>query len=268
MANPFVFHENIFENNTPTATSAVAGFPITNITDWRLGTAYRWKATSTATQNIDIDAGSTQSLNTLVIGGHNLGTGTASVELLKGAASPAATNVTGPTAITSDLPWIITFNEGVARQHWRIQITSAGVAAQTGIITLGRRIDYSAGALLDLDPYHRASSVEPFINNNGSPIGVNVRSKTKRFVMSYGGGDPGMTEAAFFAPSSGLKFRDDFLPHAVDSAKPFWFAWNIDVDAQDVYLCRVDGPEVSMPFVGSTLSSGLQTTFIAHRETS
>ncbi len=269
MANSLILFENRYEDATPTATSAVSGFPVTNITDWRMGTVYRWKATGTGDQSIEINIGSTKQCDTLAIAGHNLGTIAARVKLMNGAAPVPTTEKVAAFTPTDDLPIIKTFTQGVARQYWRLLIDNTpSAAAQIGIIVIGRRIDFTAGALPDLDPYHRSSSVAPFINNNGSPIGVSVRSKTKRFTLSYGGGDPGMTRDDFFRPVAGSSFDVEFLPHAVDNAKPFFWNWNIDVDADENYLCRVDGPTISMPFVGSTARRGLQTTFIAHREAS
>ncbi len=269
MANPLLHFENILDDVTPTATSAAAGFPITNINDWRVGTAYRWKATGTGDQHIDIDlGGATADADTLAIGGHNLGTVGARVRVKADTFTPPTTDRLAGFDPSDDLPLLKTFTAPGVLRYWRVSVyNTPSAAAQIGVITLGRRIDYDAGALTDLDPYNRSSSVVPFINNNGSPIGVSVRSKTKRFTMSYGGGDPGMRTTSFFTTIT-PDIDTGWLPHAVDDAKPFWFAWNIAVDADEIYLCRVDGPTVSMPFVGSTARRGFQTTFIAHRETS
>jgi len=272
MANPLILHENIHVDADATLSvtpAAAAGFPVSNITDWRMGTAYRWKATSTASQYIDLDAGAGNTLtaDTICVGGHNLSGATIRVNADATATPTTQVLTSGDYTATDNLPFLQLINSTAAR-YWRIIIITPPLAPQIGVITLGRRIDYEAGALPDLDPYQRSSNVEPFINNNGSPIGVNVRSKTKTFNMNYGGGDPGMTKTGFFAPAAGISFDDSFLPHAVDSAKPFWFAWNIAVDASEVYLCRIDGPSVSMPFVGTTARRGLQCRFIAHRETS
>ena len=274
MANPLLLHENILADTTgtlSTSVAAAAGFPLTNINDWRMGTTYRFKLSATSGFFIDMDAGvgNTLEADTVAIGGHNMFTNTASISVLADAAiDPPTTARLAAVAPPDNLPFLRTFTSPGAVRYWRIGITAvSSEAPQFGIITLGRRIDYDAGALADLDPYNRSSNVEPFINNNGSPIGVNVRSKTKRFQMSYGGDGPGMRKTSFFTTVT-PDIDTGWLPHAVDNAKPFWFAWNIGVDAGEVYLCRVDGPTVSMPFVGSTARRGFQTTFIAHRETS
>ncbi len=266
MANPLILFENRYEDATPTATSEASGFPVTNITNWRMDTTYRWKATGTGDQSIEVNIGSAKGCDTLAIAGHNLGTVAGRVKLMNGAAPTPATEKVAAFTPTDDLPIIKTFNQGTARQYWRLLIDNTpSAAAQIGIIVIGRRIDFDAGALEDLDPYNRSSSVEPFINNKGSPIGVSVRSKTKRFQMSYA--IPGMLATSFFTTIT-PDIDTGFLPHAVDSAKPFFFNWNIGVDPDENYLCRVDGPTVAMPFAGSTARRGFQTTFIAHREAS
>ena len=72
----------------------------------------------------------------------------------------------------------------------------------------------------------------------------------------------------FFDPASGLGWDEEFVDHAIDSGKPFWFAWNLDTEASEVYLCHVDGDEFRSPFVGTTNRRGLNCTFIGHREVS
>lgn len=259
--------ENILEDGTLTATSETAGFLVANLINWKQATKFRWKATSTATQNIDIDlgVGNTAAPTALAIGGHNLFTAGASYAVLSGAASPPGDSILAATAATTDLPEIATWSAPTARRYWRIQITGSSVAPQIGVLTLGRKMDFTAGAPFSLDPYGEQTAVEDAANENGSYIGVNVKYTMKQFALSYD--PPGMTATDFFAPVSGLGFDADFIPHAVRSGKPFWFAWNLDVDADEVYLCKVR-TRISMPFWGSTARRGLNMVCEARREVS
>ena len=271
MANPLLLHENLLADSTGTltASSSASGFPVTNINDWRPGVSYRWKATATTDQTIDMDAGAGNTLaaDTFCMAGHNFGTVAARISIIADTFTPPTTIRKVGFTPTDDLPLLVTFTEQNLR-YWRIFIDNTPSAVvQAGVMALGRRIDYDAGALMDLDPYNRSSKVEPFINNNGSPIGVNVREQTKMFQMSYGEANGGMRTSSFYDTIT-PDIKTGWLPHAVDNAKPFFFAWNIDVDSDEIYLCRVQGPTVSLPFVGSTTRIGFRTTFIAHRETS
>lgn len=273
MANPTILFENIYEGITTatlTATSEASGFPVENISNWRMATAYRWKATSSSAQSIDLSFPVPSALHrdadTLVIAGHNLGTIGAAVEVFADATTIGSTSVATANP-SDDLAFMVQFTNPGNKRHWRVSLSSMSDTPQIGIMAIGVRMDFEAGALFDLDPYRRTAAANVNLNNSGTPIGVNVRAKQKRFALNYGTQDPGMTRDGFFAPSSGHTFDDDFLPHAIDNAKPFFFNWNYDVDPDEVYLCTVQDYDVRMPFVGSTARRGLQATLVGYRET-
>lgn len=271
MANPSVLTEDIFVQSgaTVTMTSETAGFPKENLQDWRLGTAYRWKATSVASQTYHVDLGSAapsiaRSCDAFVIGGHNLGTVTADVSVAWSTDDAAWTDVVTSAAPGDDFPYMRQWTAPGVKRYWRVVIANATTTpAQAGIITLGRRLDFTEGAQADLDPYQQEAVVEDASNENGSPIGVNVRYKRKVFRINHT--NIGMTDADFFSVS-GMNFDDHFVPHAIDNGKPFWFTWNWDVDTDETYLCKTR--RVRQPFITSTARRQLSAEFEAFREVS
>jgi len=268
MANPYLLFDNLLDRaSTYSATSEVSGFPVANLADWRQGTGYRWKSDGgAADQNIDIDLGADPDnvADAIAIGGHNLGTVGATVEVLEGGSSPATTSRLGATAITTDLPLLLLVPNTVGSRYWRVQFASMSAAPQIGILTLGRALEIPTGVRASLDPYGRAAAVEESrSNSNGSPIGVNVLHTDKSFSLSYG--DIGLTDSEFYQPSSGVGFDADFMPHAIDAAKPYWFAWNITKEPTDhVWLCTTRS--VRMPFIAHNTRRALHLDANAWRE--
>jgi len=270
MAKPLMLFENILDDTGSTltvTTTPASGFPITNIYDWRVATAYRWKSGSlTVLQNIDIDLGDgiTASPNTVALAGHNFGTESATYRVYHSDGG-AYTAVTSAIAPTTDLPSLTTFT-GSAHRYWRVAIGGETWtnAPQIGVLVLGRRLDFTEPTQFDLDPYGERAVVEDSANESGSWIGTNVRYTVKQFNLNYD--EPGFTKTGFFAPAAGLGFDADFVPHAIRSAKPFFFNWNIDVDPTENYLCKVMNYDVRMPFVGSTARRSLFCSFEARRE--
>lgn len=264
MANPLILFENIFEDGTVTQTSEASGFPIENALDWRIGTPFRWKATSTALQNIEVDlgVGVTAQPTAIVIGGHNLGTESCTYKVLADSSTPPGNTILAATAAADDLPVISTWSTPTAYRYWRVQISAASAnPVQIGALTLGRRIDWEAGPLPDFDAYGFELESEGTRSENGAFLGTNVITERRDFRMSYT--EIGMTRDSFFAPAAGISFDTDFLPH-VKAGKPFWFTWNIDVDTDQTFLCKTT--EIRMPFIGSTKRRGLSATFAAYRE--
>jgi len=273
---PFVFFDNWLELSTATLTASdeQAAFPIANVTDWRMGTPYRWKSdvvTDDQEINIDLDAGNEDVPDTFAIAGHNLGTIGATITLQSDAdGADPYTSVRGPVTVANDLPLILTNGSSSPLRFWRLRILKDGGGAfpaepEIGIFVMGNRMEFTgAGLEPGLDPFGVESVVEDSRNENGSPIGVNVKFRRKMFNFDYG--VAGIADADFFNPASGLGFDDDFKPHAIDSAKPFFFNWNISAQATENYICWVR--DIRMPFVGSTARRAFQAQFEGYRETS
>jgi hypothetical protein len=280
MAQPLVFFENIFEDGTLTTSTAVSGFPGSNITGWRPGTPYRWKvASGTASGQwvkVDLGASATAQPNTVAIGGHNFHThpNSVTIEYSDDNAAWSSTATSGSLALspTTGLPMLRTFTVAAAHRYWRAILRTSGSVpfandVAVGIITLGRRLDFEKGLAPTFDAYGDEVVVEDSANENGSPLGVNLRYRRKVFSLSLN--DAGMTKSGFYRPASGLSWDVDFRRHALGlppdgAANPFWFGWNITEDPEEIYLCKVR--RASTPFIGSTLRRQLMADFEGWRE--
>ncbi len=280
MAFPIILFENILEPGTAgtfTSSGAAAGFPGTNVLDWRPGTPYRWKIPSGTGSGqwvkIDLGSGNTAKPTTVAVGGHNLHGGTTCHLDVEWSDDNSAwtTALTGPTP-TTGLPFLRTFTVSVAHRYWRCIVRTAGgvsFSADTamGIITLGRRLDFEKGLSQNFDPYQIETVVEDSKNENGSPLGTSPRYRRKVFPVMLN--DAGMTKAGFYRPASGLSWDVDFARHALmlppnGKANPFWFAWNITEDVEEVWLCTVR--KASNPPLGSLTRRALSAEFEGWRE--
>ena len=267
MANPTIFFDNVLEDGTLTAASSAedSAYPLANVTDWRMGGPFRFRITDTGGTTIKVDSGGANlTCDTTAMAGHTAGTESASWAVAHSANDSDWTDSFTAEAVgTTDLPVMRTFTSAADR-YWRIVFTGNPYTdpLQIGILTLGVRLDLEVGAQPDLDPYGVRAVTDESQSRTGSPIGVNVRYRSKQFNLSYP--EPGMTKTGFYAPASGLTFDDDFIPHAIDSAKPFFFNWNITEDPTEVYLGWTRG--VRMPFVGSTARRGLSMQIEGYRE--
>lgn len=166
---------NHYETGTVTVTSEVAGFEKHRLYDRNRGD--RWKAESTATQHLDVDAGSKVGSSALGIINHNL-TG-ATIEIYRGNAAPAATLITRfivPSTRDLYVAWAV-----FQHRHWRTSIVTPPVAPQIGELLLGR------ARVIKLSPILRSSGV-PTIGNvkrdrtrAGVPFSIRLGDKRRAF---------------------------------------------------------------------------------------
>ena len=72
--NHLLLFENVLANGTLTSSPGdAAGYPKENVLDWRMPTAYAWKASATTTPAylaVDLGAGVTSVVDAVAIGAH------------------------------------------------------------------------------------------------------------------------------------------------------------------------------------------------------
>ena len=276
MANHVILFENAFDLAASVVDQniggEVAGFPQSNMFDWRAGTAYRWVGDSAATghaHRVDLGAGNDLQFDCFAIAGHNFGTAAVSILIQTGDDGLAWNTVVGTTLITTDLPVMFRFTSGFgARRWWRVRLLDEpfNEAPQCGVFVLGRELVFEEGPQPALDAYGLGANVENVASDFGHHLGVNVRNLQKTFTIAHE--EPGMTRDGFYNPAgSGINFDDDFKPHAVVNALPFFFAWNHDIDPPEVYLSHVDGYNFTNNFVGSISRRALNMEIKGRRET-
>jgi len=248
--NPSFLYDSVFEHLVLQHDSEAAGFPMENILDWRRDVPFRWKAGSTSSpQRCWITPLSPRLPgDTAVIAGHNLGTISAKWKIMyTDAAHPTWTDASAWVTPSDDTPSAVTFTKQTA-DGWMIRIepvvgSSFSVAPQLGIVTVGERLELDQGIMPGFDPYGE-TPVRDFVRNeNGAPLGSNLRYIDKEFALEYED-SPMNTSGPFFT-----RFYPELLPHL--RTKPVWFGWNLSEDITAIYLCWAEG-KITTPFASLT----------------
>lgn len=249
MSNPVLLFNNVLKLGSGlTATSEVAGYPVENVYDWRPGTPYRWRATSTASQTITVSgltAGT--KVDCLFVAGHNL----------SGCSVTAAGQALG--TVPSNNFWMKSFTEQTGTT-FSVVISGASVASQVGVLVLGKALAFPRGLEPSWDVYGEEPVTEWNVSEGGMFLGANYLYTIKRLTISYQ--EPGFSTTEFWTPASGLGFDDDFKPHA--RQYPFAFGWNLDTDPEG-WLARLEGG-FKNPFFATTSRRTLAMPIVAYRE--
>ncbi len=143
MSTPLILYDNIFTTGTPTATDTDSGsaYDAANINDYRTYTT--WKAASSGTKYLYIDAGASDTADTLGVISHNMNTvgATVSVEYsATGAWAGEEVEALAGFAPTDDKAILKTFNSA-SGQYWRVKLLNTLAAAEIGVVFLGERMD-------------------------------------------------------------------------------------------------------------------------------
>jgi hypothetical protein len=291
MANPNLFFENVFDRVGATVTvdggGEAAGYEIEKAFDWRPNTVDRWRANVTNEDiiiTVDLGEGTTIACDAVAIGGHNLGTLGASIQVRSSSdgISYAPNSGLGATVVNDDYPLMYNVSPPEARRYWQLRITTQpfSAAPEIGILTLGRRLEFDVPLNLNTDPYAVSLELEGMRNMNGSPLGLNLVHRSRPLQVQYGGDDPGLTTSGFWWKSGGgISFDGDFRWHVgayplktavariADTAStppmPFWFQPNSYPDPaalQDrrAWLCWVK--EWQSPLVDTVARRGWRAT--------
>ena len=275
--NHVLLWENIVDGLTPTVSpGTAAGYPVTNLYDWRAAAPYTWRSSATTKGALpwsiagdtgqylawDLGAGVTGVVDAIAIGGHNLYTAGATFRLYGSPDNATANAVIVATAPASNVPIMVPSSVATAYRYWCLTITTAAgsfsAAPMIGVLTFGRTLVFSEGCQPGFDPYGEEAVTDWFTNDNGHLTGSNFRYRKKSFKFNFG--EMGLSVADFWRKSGDVD-AEDWVVHA--RTKPFWFCWNLDADATgETYLCRAKG-RIGQPFASTTLRRNMQAEFEA-----
>lgn len=177
-AKPKLFYAHVL--SALTATSTAAGFAVANLLDMLEGPA--WKATSTATQDIQgADPGTLTKVDYLAIANHNLNTVGATVDLQYSSDnfSSDVNSAFTPFIPSNDKVFVKEFSQQNIR-YWRLRLTGMTAAPKISIAIWGQIaiLDY---ATMNFDPNEQ--QVIANINRTQSGIISGIHTKyTKRII--------------------------------------------------------------------------------------
>lgn len=150
-------------------------------------TYLRWRATSTATQNLDIDAGSAVTVGYWAIAAHNLGTVGATARLYYSddavSWTPAATGL----APTDDRVQIDEVTPA-SHRYWRLAITGASAAPAIGVLYIGQILQVPTRVAVGHAPIPltRRTQVVGGVSEAGEFLGRRVLRDTYQTAAAFG----------------------------------------------------------------------------------
>lgn len=229
-ALPVILYNNILASGV-TATSTAADYSVNNIYDLRPYTY--WKATTTATQYITMDAGSATSVDCLGIAtGHNLGTAGATVSVessTTGAwAGEEIVRLSGFTTSTN-LTILKPFTTASVR-YWRIKITGSSTAVKLGVVMLGARITFPSQVKIPFTPHSIGVETEDSISKAGHLLGSVIRYYPVIIKVSW----------SYIAESFVTGTFKTFFDNHGNLRKPFFWALDTTTYPSDCFFVRLD----------------------------
>lgn len=245
---PYILYDNRLDDGTPTATTTASGYSVLNLSDWRSYTY--WKAGSTATQYITVDAGSAKAADSLAIISHDLFTRGASISVECSSDNFGAdiTVALAAFAPTSDKAIFKTFTS-ISKRYWRLKITGLTAACFMGILVIGARLTFNRYLTEEFDPIGEEPVGESLESVQGQPLGsvvsfVKNNSKISLRIIS----DSWFTNT----------FKPAWDNH-ISKFKPFFFVWNFTNFPTDIRLMWLSpGQRLEAPYEGLTRKFSLE----------
>lgn len=209
-----------------TSTSSTGTFSIENIHNFL--EVNRWQASSSATQNIDYDAGvgNTKQADYLCILGHNLNSAGASLSLrvsTSGAFAGEETTVSTSTP-SADTVHLVEFTDPGAFRFWRLNSSGATTAVSMAIAVWGQK---STIAFIQppFDPYADMTVANESISQGGFVAGLHTKHVERQININL--------------PNSSTSVYNEVRTwHDSHGFKNFFMNWDSTANPEDTFLVR------------------------------
>jgi hypothetical protein len=223
--NPRLLFHNVYALGTVTASSTASGYLASNITDWRPGAAFSWKAnvtTSPATLSVTV---ASTSVDTIFIAGHNLGSQGKDVTV--SLTSPSSVSIGTIASTWGTKYWMAGFSTATGTTFTLSLAASGGFASapQIGVVVLGKALEMPMGIQQGHDLKGWRPEREESFSETGFPLGANFTSSRRRLSLEWP--EPGFSNSEFWTKSF-PNFDVDFRAHAAQN--PFAFGYDLAVD--------------------------------------
>lgn len=252
--NPIILYKNYLANNTLTVTSTASGYSINNIIDWRTYT--KWKANSTADQNIDAFVDNDQAYLELAEGGwleteggylelasgvapdalfifnHNLFTVGATVEVQYSTDGGSTYTTLHSFSPATNLAQLEIFNESdiIVSQYWRIKLSGLTAAPEIGVMMLGKKMQFPWPPDNPVIPKAESMKLASEISEEGHLLGtvlaynpIQINHKWSNLLRQW-------TEGTF----------EQFWNSHAKFIYPFVYAWDLDNRPKEIHFVRIN----------------------------
>lgn len=242
---PVILHDNRFEDGTPQASATAVGFDARHISDRRPFTF--WQGDAAGTFYLSVDCAAIKAADAIGLVGHNLGSGGASVSVESSATGAWAGEQVERLAAFSpgdDNALLKTF-ASAADRYWRLKIVSPTIAPQLAVATLGARLSFPQPPDTPYVPYTETVKETSALSKTGLPLGT---------VISY----KELSIRARFKHIDRNWVMNNYLPfwntHA-SLRRFFFYAWDLDAFAADVFFVKHSGRYATPLSVASLVDS-------------
>jgi hypothetical protein len=251
-----IAYYNFLSFGTLTTTSEATGFPKANLQDYRDYTY--WKASSNATQTIEIDLTSTgyetSPVGYIGFAGHSLKTIEADITLFYWNGSEWESILTTFNA-PHDYAFFIQFTAQAATK-FKVVLANCTAAPQIAIVALGQVCDltYLPDAPFNLGGERVIATQE--LSNTGNLLGVTIDYAEVDLSSSW---SP--------VSSTELTAIEAFWNNHARYSRPFFYAPDGDTDGNYVYWAHIpaDALEISKPRSNSVYVDSISLTMRGHR---
>ncbi len=231
---PIILHKNVFDLGTLTVTTEEPGFPKENILDLRLNTVF--SPTGNGTLQIDVTGVPSQLVDTLVIGGHDLNTRGATVEVFRDTGTPVSLGSITPT---NDDQFLLKLTAGTDTS-FRIEITGLTGVPVIGIIMLGKRIVFPRTPVQGFNFDDVTGFGETFVSETGQFLGSANQFLQRNVLATWD-----------FLPDAFI--NDDLLPFLYNHyllGKPFFWILQFDPSNNRVFhVWPPKNPKINMRYL-------------------
>lgn len=259
---PFILYDALQDRGaTITATSTETGYSTDNLKNrvWD----ERWRSTGPASVErltFDLGASVTSTVTAIAISGHNFSesmTNTPTSQLDVEHSTDGTTWTDGftpsPQPGEHDRTYLATVTGGMAttaRRYVRINFRNLTAALDIGAIAIGKRLDFTESMAQGFDPDSLALKFRQFRARGGNFVGGIAEHVKQMGALKFG---PAGLSAPDFHNVTGLPSWNDFLRVCWSKGRPFWFAWDILQQPDDMWFCLPpDNAKSSAPFITQT----------------
>lgn len=222
MANPRLYYDNRFADNTPVASSTAAGnYAAANVADWR---RYTWWKGAVLPATLTVDCGVAKAADYALLLGHDMKSVGASLEVRGSTDNFAASDVliaSGTPA--NDDPYLLTFGSASFR-YWR-QTFIGATPPSIPIASVGAVLEMPVGLAQGFDPLGRSVNGTQNNSENGHPLGRVIDFEE-------------WSADLFFEKVSWTFIRNTFLPlwRSTLRSTPFAFGWDTATYGSEIVL--------------------------------
>lgn len=224
--HPIIGWDNITTPDNVTVTSAVTGYPVSNVTN--PATHLKWKAPSTADHYFTIVTGSRTDLDYVGIAKHNFGDAGIAVSLGYFIPGPTWVELVPEHIPADNSPIIMRFVQPLSSPYVQVKMRSVGATpAEVAVLYCGKLLVLPRKLYQGLTPikFGRNTKATNGKSESGNFLG---RIVTQEFVQTK-------IPLSLISPTYYRNHIDDFL--AACQEVPFFFSWRPETYPTEVGYC-------------------------------